>query len=122
MPKVAPKARKMTGPNKLVPKVGMYLSIYMSRKDVGSGVREYILTKVGSKFIYLFYPPRLMTLKLTIGDWSRLLAIRVRRVGVNRTAIAERIERRCATYLHHGMKYSAIEARRAVKTILRPAP
>lgn len=51
---------------------GLVFEAYMSRKDIGSGIRMFMVWKVGRKFVYLFYSPRCMSIRLTHKDWDEL--------------------------------------------------
>lgn len=56
----------------LKPQKGLVFEAYMSRADIGSGVRLFIVVQVGRKFIHLFYAPKLMSIKLTHSAWRDL--------------------------------------------------
>lgn len=56
----------------LTPVAGLVFEAYLSRKDIGSGVRVFLVYKVGRKYVSLFYAPQLLHIALTWGEWNKL--------------------------------------------------
>jgi len=56
----------------LTPITGLVFEAYMSRKDIGSGIRVFVVYKVGRKYVSLFYGPQLIRIQLTWGEWKKL--------------------------------------------------
>jgi hypothetical protein len=59
----------------IAPEEGRWFSIYFSRKDIGSGVRQFLVIRVGPKFVTLFYFPRLYSFRLRRLEWDELVHI-----------------------------------------------
>lgn len=57
---------------KLVPRKGLVFEAYVSRADVGSGLRLFMVTQVGSKWVHLFYAPRLQDIRMRRGEFASL--------------------------------------------------
>jgi hypothetical protein len=56
----------------LKPHKGLVFEAYMSRADIGSGIRLFTIFKVGPKYVYLFYAPRLQAIRLTRTEFRQL--------------------------------------------------
>lgn len=54
----------------LVPIPGLLLEAYVSRADTGSGIKFFIVYKVGRKYVHLFYSPQLMSIRITRKEFN----------------------------------------------------
>lgn len=86
------------------PKPGLVLEAYLSRPDIGSGVRLFVVLRVGRKFIHLYYPPRLFAVQLKHSEWAKLFVAPVDRFDpvMFRWTLSKRAER----FDIMGIKYS----------------
>lgn len=56
----------------LKPVPGLVLEAYMSRADIGSGLRFFVIYKVGRKYVHLFYAPHLSSIRLRRSEFATL--------------------------------------------------
>lgn len=61
--------------NKIEPKRGMALQVYMSRVDIGSGVRSFLVIGVSSRYVTLFYASKLKAIKIRRKEWPYYHAV-----------------------------------------------
>lgn len=62
-------ATKRTRLNSITPRKGLGVQVYMSRRDIGSGVRPFLIIGVSSRYVTLFYAPKLHVVKIKRLDW-----------------------------------------------------
>lgn len=101
----------------VVLQVGMVVSIYMDRADVGSGTRQYLVTRVGRRFVTLFYVPQLKSIRIKNKDWA-LLARTVRVDDTNLLKLAAGVEEQVDKYIRHQFQYSTVEVERVMGILL----
>lgn len=56
----------------LRPKPGLVFEAYVSRRDIGSGLKLFVVYMAGRKYVHLFYGPRLASLRLTNTEFHEL--------------------------------------------------
>lgn len=98
------------------PAVGMVISIYLDRADVGSGMRQYVITRVGRRYVTLFYIPQLKSVRIKNKDWATMQAIRVD--SPEGAKLAAGVEMQVDKYKRHGMQYSQVEVDRVLAILL----
>lgn len=99
--------------NKLKPRPGLTISAYFSRRDIGSGLREFIvLSTRNKKRVTLFYPPLLKSFKISREEWDNLIV--VQESFPCREAYAARIEERMDQYTRLHLQYRADRANKAI--------
>lgn len=102
------------------PKPGLVLEAYMSRADIGSGIRMFVVTRVGRKFIHLFYAPRLTTIRLKHSEWAQLFVAPV--VVFDPIMFRTMVLKRTEQYARLGMRYSAKEVQHVLRLGLVHGP
>lgn len=105
--------------NPLEPKRGMTISAYMSRRDIGSGTREFIvLSAHNKKKVKLFYPPLLKSFRLFRSEWDRLIVIvETMYADSARLRYAAALEERMAQYNRLHLRYNARDAELALSLL-----
>ena len=98
------------------PQVGMVISVYLDRADVGSGTRQYVITRVGRRYVTLFYIPQLKTVRIKQKDWGTMRAIRTD--SPNMEKLAAGVEGQVDKYIRHNMQYSQVEVDRVLAILL----
>lgn len=121
MPVNSTKGRKgntSDGSGPFIPRAGDTYSIYMSRADIGSGVREFIVISArNEKRVVLFWPARLRTITITRNEWDRLIVIAPSEL--DRAMCARRIMLNAALYSRNRIQYNRTNTLRAI-TLLEP--
>lgn len=79
LPKSGPTCpRKGPAPSKpIIPTVGQFVTIFLAsprgwQADLGTGWRNFIVLKVGRKWITLFNPARLKSFEIDLLEWNEL--------------------------------------------------
>lgn len=89
---------------KLLPTKGMVFECYMSRNDVGSGIRMFVVTKVGRKWVHLFYAPQLIGFAIRPSEWGKQYIAPVQRF--NSANFKANVMRIASNYDRGAMQYS----------------
>lgn len=105
-------AKKLAKPlNTIEPRKGMTLQIYMSRKDVGSGLREYLVLGVSHRYVTLFYPPGLLVLRIKRKAWPFLHAVSYK---ANIQTLIANVEKRLADMHVWGKRVGKVNTEKAL--------
>jgi hypothetical protein len=102
--------------NNLKPRPGMFVEVYFYKSDIGGGIRSFLVTRVGRKYIYLFYVPQLKELKFTFKEWQAL-ALTDRNGTIMRDvqAFRERLLRKAKQFDRLGIVFQHEAVKRAIE-------
>lgn len=89
---------------KLKPFPGLVFEAYVSHRDIGSGIRLFIVSQTGRKYVYLFDPPKLRAFKIRLKDWNEMYIQPV--PAFNGKAFKARIRERAMSFTRLGTQYS----------------
>lgn len=92
----------------LEPRKGLAFEAYMSRKEIGSGIRLFVIFKVGPKYVYVFYAPRLQAIRLTRTEFRQLHMQPACAPRFDPVAYKARVKRIAAERDRLGMVYSKV--------------
>lgn len=93
---------------KLMPHKGLVFEAYMSRADVGSGLRLFMVTSVGPKWVHLFYAPRLQDIRIRRSEFARLYMQPACAPRFNADTYRANIQRIARDYTRANLSYSAL--------------
>lgn len=94
------------------PQAGLVLEAYVSRNDVGSGLRMFIVYRVGHKWIHVIYPPDLTAFRIRPSTFHAILKRPL--ATLDETAIKARIRGKLSQMQRFGMQTPGA----AVETLL----
>lgn len=115
---MARKTRVTTyAPHGIVPREGQWFSIYFSRSDIGSGVRQFLVLRVGPKWVTLFYFPLLYSFRLRRSEWDGLRAIS--QFIPDKVFLIRSICKKMEQWDRWQKSYNRAEARRALDILAR---
>lgn len=97
------------------PHPGMIFEAYMYRRGLGGGVRLFLVLSVGRKFITLFYPPRLMQVKLTRAEWEAMGFVERAAQFTTVPAFIHSIQVRANEYARLGRRFSNAVVKQAIE-------
>jgi hypothetical protein len=86
------------------PRPGLVFEAYLSRKDIGSGIKLLVVQGAGRKYVHIFHPAHLYTFTIKHREWATMLQAPVLTFDAKRfrRAIAERAR----SFDRLGIKYS----------------
>lgn len=103
-------------PNDIEPRVGMFMQAYMWRRGLGGGMRLFMVLKIGRKSIELFYPPRLLSIRISYPEWHDLKeASPVVCPFGSKKIFRDTLQARANAYAHRGMRFNQDVVRRAIE-------
>lgn len=89
---------------KLKPFPGLVFEAYVSHRDIGSGIRLFVVSQTGRKYVYLFDPPKLRAFKIKNKEWADMYMQPV--PAFNGKAFKTRLRERAASFTRLGSQYS----------------
>lgn len=98
---------------RLKPFAGLVFEAYMSRTDVGSGLRVFIVSQVGHKWIHLFYGPQLHAFKLRPSEFAKIYMRPI--LDLNATSSMARIRAKVEQAQRFGYQYSQATVDRVLR-------
>jgi len=102
-------------PHVPIPHAGMIFEAYLYRRGLGGGVRLFVVLSVGRKWVELFYPPRLCSIKLLHKEWDTLGFVERKAPIRSIPSFLQGIQERADAFAARGARYNQAAVRKAIE-------